>query len=134
MVSRAVVLVVEDHALIRLCALDLVRAAGFEGIGAKSADEAIAILETRPDIRVVFTDVEMPGSMDGLKLAHYVRDRWPPIQLIVVSGRRVLDETTLPSNSRFFAKPYDDNTIIHELTTILAASPQDGSGKSQQLS
>jgi DNA-binding NtrC family response regulator len=133
MVSRADVLVVEDHALIRLCALDLVRAAGFEGIGARTADEAIAILEERQDIRLVFTDVEMPGTMDGLKLAHYVRDRWPPIQLIVVSGRRVLDETALPTNSKFFVKPYDDNTIIHELTRILAASPQDGSGKPQQL-
>ena len=85
--STAVVLVVEDNALIRMNALDLVRSAGFEGVGAASADEAIAILEARSDIRLVFTDVEMPGTIDGVKLAHYIRNRWPPIHLIVASGK-----------------------------------------------
>ena len=72
MVNSAVILVVEDHPLMRLNALDLVRDAGFEGIGASNADEAIRILEARSDVRLVFTDVEMPGTMDGLKLAHYI--------------------------------------------------------------
>ena len=121
MTSR-VVLVVEDHPLIRLSALDLVNTAGFEAIGAQSADEAIAILETRSDIHLVFTDVEMPGTMDGLKLAHYIRNRWPPVQLIVVSGRAKLDETMLPANSKFFPKPYNDNVIVAELNRLLAQS------------
>jgi CheY-like chemotaxis protein len=85
--STAVVLVVEDNPLILMTALDLVTTIGFEGVGAASADEAIAILEARSDIRLVFTDVEMPGTIDGLKLAHYIRDRWPPIHLIVASGK-----------------------------------------------
>ncbi|MEP6826960.1 MAG: response regulator [Aestuariivirga sp.] len=127
MLSKAVVLVVEDHPIILLSALELVSSAGYEGIGATSADDAIRILEARPDIRVVFTDVEMPGTMDGLKLAQYVRDRWPPVHLIVVSGRAMLDDSMLPSNSRFFSKPYDDTLIVEELTRLLATPMLNGS-------
>ena len=79
---RLVVLVVEDEPLLLIDAVDLVTEAGFEAIGVKSADEAIRILESRDDIRIVFTDVNMPGSMDGIRLAHAVRHRWPPIEII----------------------------------------------------
>lgn len=102
-----VVLVVEDEVLVRLAAIDTLENAGFEVIEAANADEAIEILENRRDIRVVFTDVQMPGSMDGLKLAHAVRNRWPPIKIIVTSGRGVVKEHDLPDGGRFFAKPYD---------------------------
>lgn len=121
MLSRPVILIVEDEPIVRLDALDLVRTAGFDAIGAKNADEAIAILEARPDIRLVFTDHELPGTMDGLKLAHYVRDRWPPIHLMVGSGRTIFDESSLPENTKFFRKPYHDNTIAEELTRLLSA-------------
>jgi CheY-like chemotaxis protein len=104
-----------------MSALDLVTNAGFTGVGAPGADEAIAILEARSDIRLVFTDIEMPGTMDGLKLAHYIRHRWPPIHLIVASGRAIVEESQLPSRSRFFAKPYDDNAIAQEITRMLVA-------------
>jgi CheY-like chemotaxis protein len=77
---------------------------------AANADEAIRILESRNDIHVVFTDIQMPGSMDGVKLAHAVRDRWPPIQFIVVSGV-TFDEGKLPEGSRFFSKPYEPSMI-----------------------
>ena len=117
--SDAVVLVVEDNPLILMSALDLVTNAGFTGVGAPGADEAIAILEARSDIRLVFTDIEMPGTMDGLKLAHYIRNRWPPINLIVASGRAILEESQLPSRSRFFSKPYDDNAIAQEIIRML---------------
>ncbi len=117
----AVVLVVEDNPLILMSALDLVTTAGFEGVGAASADEAIGILEARADIRLVFTDVEMPGTIDGVKLAHYIRERWPPIHLIVASGRAVLEESQLPAGSRFFSKPYDDNSIVAAMTKMLVA-------------
>jgi two-component system, response regulator PdtaR len=127
MLNSAVILVVEDHPLIRLNALELVRDAGFQGIGAANADEAIRILEARSDIRVVFTDVEMPGTMDGLKLAHYVRDRWPPVHLVVVSGEAILDESGLPANTKFFPKPYNDNTIVEELTRLLSSTGHSGS-------
>ena len=127
--STAVVLVVEDSPLILMGALDLVTTAGFEGVGAASADEAIAILEARADIRLVFTDVEMPGSIDGVKLAHYIRNRWPPIHLIVASGKAILEESQLPSGSRFFSKPYDSTTIVKEVSRMLAAIDTDGSGQ-----
>jgi CheY-like chemotaxis protein len=101
------ILIVEDEPLVRLYAAETVADAGFEVIEAASADEAIRILESRSDIRVVFTDIHMPGSMDGLKLAHAVRNRWPPIKIIVTSGRELTMEQCLPEGGRFFAKPYD---------------------------
>lgn len=113
-------LVVEDNPLILMSALDLVETAGFEGVGASNADEAIAILEARADVRLVFTDVEMPGTIDGVKLAHYIRNRWPPIQLIIASGRAIHEGSELPSGSRFFSKPYDNNAIAEEMTRMLA--------------
>ena len=85
--SRPCVLVVEDEIFCRFHAVDLVEAAGYRAIEASNADEAIAILEARKDIRIVFTDIDMPGSMDGLKLARAIRDRWPPIELILTSGQ-----------------------------------------------
>ncbi len=79
---------VEDEDLLRQTAVALVEDAGFTAVAAASADEALAILEARADVRLVFTDIQLPGSMDGLKLAHAVRDRWPPVELILTSGRR----------------------------------------------
>jgi CheY-like chemotaxis protein len=108
-------------------ALDLVVSAGFEGVGATCADEAIAILEARADIRLVFTDVEMPGTIDGVKLAHHIRNRWPPIRLIVASGRTILEESQLPTGSKFFSKPYDNNTIAAEMTRMLGVIAAGGS-------
>ncbi len=80
------VLIVEDEFLLRMDAVDMIAAAGFEVIEAANADDAIEILEARRDITVVFTDIQMPGSMDGLKLARAVRGRWPPIKIIATSG------------------------------------------------
>jgi CheY-like chemotaxis protein len=104
--KRPVVLVVEDEELIRLAAIDAVERAGFEVVEASNADEAIALLWRRPDIRLVFTDIHMPGSMDGLKLAHFVKGRWPPIKIIATSGRAVIGDSDLPEGGRFLHKPY----------------------------
>ncbi|MGH6711042.1 MAG: response regulator [Bradyrhizobium sp.] len=114
------VLVVEDEAILRLHALDIVEEAGFTAIEARNADEAIAILENRSDIALLFTDVNMPGSMDGLKLAHAVRNRWPPIKIVVVSGRVQLDQNALPSDSRFFGKPFEAQKMIGQLRDLIA--------------
>ncbi len=113
------VLIVEDEAILRLHAVDLVEEAGFTAIEASNADEAIAILESRADISLLFTDVHMPGSMDGLKLAHAVRNRWPPIKIVVVSGHLQVDQKDMPSNSRFFGKPFQADQIIAELRTLV---------------
>jgi CheY-like chemotaxis protein len=117
--SRPVVLIVEDEFLLRMHAVDMVAAAGFEVIEAANADEAIEILETRRDITVVFTDVQMPGSMDGLKLARAVRGRWPPIKIVATSGHLNVRETDLPEGGRFLAKPYSSmqvTGVLRELT------------------
>ncbi|MDO9637518.1 MAG: response regulator [Pseudotabrizicola sp.] len=119
--GRAVVLVVEDTAIIRMGAVDLVRSAGYEALEACDADEAIRILESRDDIDLVFTDVQMPGSMDGIKLSHYIRNRWPPVKLLVASGAAIVAESSLPSGSLFFSKPYNDHDIIDRMASLLAS-------------
>ena len=101
-----VVLIVEDEFLLRMDAVDMIAAAGFEAVEAANADEAIKILEARRDITVVFTDIQMPGSMDGLKLARAVRGRWPPIKIVATSGRVAIAETDLPEGGKFLPKPY----------------------------
>jgi len=101
--SKGIVLVVEDEPLLRLLAVDLVEEAGFEAVEAVDADQAVAILEPRNDIRIVFTDIDMPGSMDGMKLAAAVRDRWPPIEIIIVSGHRRPMDRDLPAG-RYFSR------------------------------
>ena len=113
------VLVVEDEAILRLHAIDVVEEAGFSAIEAKNADEAIAILESRSDITLLLTDVNMPGSMDGLKLAHAVRNRWPPVKIVVVSGHRQVDQSELPPDSRFFGKPFQAEKMIAELRAMI---------------
>ena len=119
--GKHIVLVVEDNTIIRMGAVDLVVSAGYEAIEARDADEAIRILESRSDIDLVFTDVQMPGSMDGIKLAHYIRERWPPVKLILASGNAILEESSLPTGSGFFAKPYVDHAIMETMARMLAA-------------
>jgi CheY-like chemotaxis protein len=92
-----------------------VEAAGYRAIEASDADEAIAILEARKDIGIVFTDIDMPGSMDGLNLARAVRDRWPPIELILTSGHFDVPESDIPKGGVFFSKPYRDDEIVSAL-------------------
>src|ERR1700751_4736697 len=94
--KRPAVLVVEDEFLLRMDAADVIGAAGFEALEAANADRAITILEARSDVTVVFTDIQMPGSMDGLKLARAVRGRWPPIKIIATSGQLHVGDTDLP--------------------------------------
>jgi CheY-like chemotaxis protein len=102
--SLSTVLVVEDDEILRICTANVVAEAGFMTGEAANVDEAIAILESRSDIALVFTDIQMPGSMDGLGLARTVRDRWPTIKIILVSGRLELSDCDRPVNSRFFQK------------------------------
>ena len=104
-VPPTTVLVVEDELLLRMRAVDIVEDAGFIPVEAVNADEALSILESRSDISLLFTDIQMPGSIDGLKLAHAVHKRWPEIKIILVSGQVNLLDTDKPANSRFFGKP-----------------------------
>ncbi len=117
---KTLVLVVEDSPVIRMGALDLVVEAGFQALEASDAEEAIRILERCSDIRMVFTDVGMPGTLDGVKLSHYIRDRWPPVKLILVSGKCLVDDARLPAGARFFEKPYHDGAIVEAMLRMLA--------------
>jgi DNA-binding NtrC family response regulator len=99
-------------------AMAMIEEAGYEVIEASNANEAIAILQARTDIRTVFTDVEMPGSMDGLKLARYIRKRWPPIQLVVTSGRYHIDDADLPPGGKFVPKPYDFDRLFNVMRRL----------------
>ena len=117
---KVVVLVVEDQPFLRVAAVDLVQDAGFEAIAAKDADQAILFLQARADIAIVFTDVEMPGSMDGLALAVAVRGRWPLIELIITSGHRHVGVGELPARSVFLRKPYADYEIAAMLHRMAA--------------
>jgi two-component system, response regulator PdtaR len=120
MPNQPVILVVEDDPIIRMGALQFVIHAGFEALEAENADEAIRILEARSDIHLVFTDLGMPGTMDGIKLAHYIRQRWPLVKLIVASGKAILDESRLPAGARFFPKPYSDSTIVGAMMGMIS--------------
>jgi CheY-like chemotaxis protein len=117
--APALVLVVEDETFLRLEAVDMLTAAGFRAIDAANADEAIAILESRRDIRVVVTDIQMPGSMDGLKLAATIRDRWPPIALIVTSGQTTAWKHVLPERGCFIPKPYSSVNLVRAVQAAL---------------
>jgi len=118
--QKLIVLVVEDQPFLRVAAVDLVRDAGFEAIAAKDADQAILFLQARADIRIVFTDVEMPGSMNGIALAIAIRGRWPLIELIVTSGQRHVGAHELPARGVFFRKPYADDDVAAMLHRMAA--------------
>src|ERR1700710_1657042 len=115
------VLIVEDEMILRMRAVDIVEDAGFNPVEAVNADEALAILESRSDISLLFTDIQMPGSMDGLKLAHAVHDRWPAIKIILVSGQVQPSDSERPADSRFFGKPLSVQKMIAELQAMMGA-------------
>src|SRR5665213_1595254 len=118
---QSTVLVVEDDEVLRMCAAEVVADAGFTPVEAANADEAFSILEGRSDIALLFTDIQMPGSMDGLDLARTVHDRWPAIKIILVSGRVELSERERPVNSRFFQKPFTMKQMIKGLQEMISS-------------
>ena len=120
LLSRVVVLIVEDEPIVLMLAADTVEQAGFEALQAENADVAIRILESRSDVRIVFTDVDMPGSMNGLKLAATVRGRWPPIEIILTSGHRVVASSDMPERTLFIPKPYEPDRVVATLRQLVA--------------
>lgn len=117
-----VVLIAEDEPLLRMLAVEAVEQASLVALEAGNADEAIALLESRPDISLLFTDINMPGTMDGLKLAHAVRNRWSPVRIIVVSGQVRPGQTDLPANCRFVEKPYQAAAMVEQLRSLAGFS------------
>jgi DNA-binding NtrC family response regulator len=115
----AVVLIVEDDMVLRMRAVDMVEDAGYTPLEALEAAEAVAILESRSDVVLMCTDIQMPGHMDGVGLAHTVHERWPKIRIIVVSGQLNLPHLDLPPRSRFLGKPLDAAEVIAEMRDMI---------------
>jgi CheY-like chemotaxis protein len=118
--GRTKILVVEDEPLLLMMAVEIVKDAGFEAIEASDAHQALAFLESDPDIIILWTDIDMPGSMDGLKLAAAVRDRWPPIEILIVSGKQRPNSDELPERGVFIPKPYDSRKVTQTLVRMAA--------------
>jgi DNA-binding NtrC family response regulator len=112
------ILVVDDEPLIRINLADFFEDEGFDVFEAENADAAIAVLEANPAIRIVLTDVQMPGSMDGVKLAHHVRERFPPTLLVVASGAVKVTAAQLPDRTMFVAKPFDPRFVLDEIDRL----------------
>jgi CheY-like chemotaxis protein len=115
-----VILIVDDDPFLRMLTAEFVNEAGFETLEARDADQAIAILESCSEIAVLFTDINMPGSMDGLQLAHVVSNRWPAIEILIASGHVRLRQADLPPNGRFLGKPYPAAAMIAELHSLVS--------------
>ena len=113
------ILIVEDEPLARMVAVAMIEDAGYLAMEADNADMAIGLLEAHSEIRLVFTDINMPGSMDGLKLANYAHGRWPPLRFIIVSGRQRPAGHHMPRGAHFHSKPYASNAIHQSLAALL---------------
>ncbi len=113
------ILVVEDEPFVRMDISETLAAAGYVVLEAGNADEAIRLLEIHPEIQALFTDIDMPGSMNGLKLATAVRDRWPPIQILITSGHRFICDVDLPVEGHFFSKPYDPSQVVRTVRNMV---------------
>ncbi|WFR97499.1 response regulator [Rhizobium tumorigenes] len=117
--QRTAVLVVEDEALVRMGIVDELEDAGFEVFEAENSVVAIELLIANPRIEVMFTDIDMPGGVDGLKLAASVRDRWPPVTIIVTSGHRAVGVDSLPARARFMSKPYNPDVVVRSIKEMM---------------
>ncbi|MGB7833503.1 MAG: response regulator [Xanthobacteraceae bacterium] len=122
--AEATVLVVEDEELARLIITDYLREGGFAVLQSANAEQAIAVLEQRGDVRAVVLDVVMPGAMDGIALAHVIHERWPGIGLLVMSGKGVPKMVQLPPGAGFLPKPYFGPSIVGRLRAIISTDKE----------
>src|ERR1700688_524103 len=113
------ILVVEDEALIRIWATDLLEENGFSVLEAKDADAALKLLQSRHDVKLLFTDVQMPGSLNGMELAREVHARWPHVLLVITSGRERPTRAEIPDDGRFVAKPYNAEELLGQVKDLL---------------
>ena len=114
-----VVLVVDDEPFVRMTAVDELEEAGFHVLEAANADVALMVLEARSDeVHVLFTDVNMPGLMDGMALAEQVHQRWPHIRLLISSGYARPHPDEIPDNGHFVPKPYRGATLIRHIAEM----------------
>jgi CheY-like chemotaxis protein len=122
--SHPVVLLVEDEPLVRVTQVDILREAGFWVAEAQDADEAFDMLRSRPDIVVVLTDVDMPGSIDGFEFARLVRQGWPEVGVLVISGKTAPGPGDLPHGTTFIHKPVRPDALVDALRRAMTARPE----------
>jgi two-component system, response regulator PdtaR len=115
------VLLVEDEAILRMVAANILEEGGFNVLQAPDASSALRVLESKPDVDVLFTDIQMPGPLDGVELARVVHERWPDISLLLTSGRCHLSREEVPDDGRFFSKPYTSQKLLDEVHSVIAA-------------
>jgi CheY-like chemotaxis protein len=116
---KPLVLVVEDEELLRVYAADLLEDHGFKVIEAENAANALKVLESRDDVRLLFTDIKMPGALDGMDLARQVHARWPHVLLVITSGHKQLSRAEIPDDGRFVAKPYRANELLGQMDDLM---------------
>ena len=116
-----VILIVEDEVLVRLSAVGMLEDAGFRMIEAANGDEALELLEADSDVQLLFTDINMPGAINGLALAKRVHDRWPHIGIMLASARPIQRPHELPAGSRFEQKPYSPATVVRHARELTSA-------------
>ena len=119
MTSKSLVLVVDDEALVRFVAADVLEDGGFAVAEAANAEDAMRVMEARSDVRLLFTDIQMPGPFDGLELARRVCERWPHVRLVLTSGRLRPDASDMPEYGCFLAKPYRDRDLLARVTELI---------------
>jgi two-component system, response regulator PdtaR len=117
--ERRAILVVEDESLLRWRAMDVVEEAGFAALEASNADDALRILAAHSDIKALFTDINMPGTLDGLELAQFVHDRYPHIKLIITSGKAAPSDDEIPDDGVFLSKPYSTADVARYLENVV---------------
>jgi CheY-like chemotaxis protein len=119
--SKTVVLVVEDEPVLRMTVADLVEDAGFDVVEAANAKQAIQVLESRSDVSIIMSDIDMPPGIDGMALVEIIRDRWPVIAIILVSGQMASANVRIPEGGVFFSKPYRSRDVVAALNRFAAA-------------
>ncbi|KAA2237876.1 response regulator [Salinarimonas soli] len=118
--TPTVILLVEDEPLVRMLGTDVLEDAGFLVVEAMDAQDALAQLEAHPEVDILFTDVQMPGELDGVALARIVHDRRPDVRLVIASGRARLEPQDIPDNGRFVPKPYRPDELVGVMREVLA--------------
>ena len=117
--EQPVALVVEDETLLRLHAAGLLEEHGFAVLEAANATEALNVLQSRSDVRLLFTDIQMPGNLDGMDLVREVHARWPRVLLVIASGRMKPPQAEIPDDGRFVSKPYGAQELFREVDDLM---------------
>jgi CheY-like chemotaxis protein len=117
--DRPTILVAEDDVLLRLHAAGLLEENGYTVVEANSAEQALKVMETRKDVRMLFTDIQMPPGIDGLELARQVHGRWPKVLLVITSGQKQPTKAEIADDGQFISKPYDAQELLGKIDGVL---------------